>query len=285
MTSDLQSIRIVDSARMMLLNKENTSADLNSAKSTDSNSSEPGIILSHSPRTTTNGGLGIVGGAATSTSSASSSPTASPKSSSLLLSQHLLELNQMRPHSHPHSSPPYKFFQDNSSSFYQTRPLLNGADLTEFKLNVQLKEKQQPPAPSETSEEVVVDGNDDVAEDSSSQPQNHNNNHNNPVSADQVCPEKQKCCDLSISQVLPVDLTRTTTTTTPRKLAFSVENILDPTKFTGRKEGGGGGCDNFDRNNNHQTSKYTMNGSFSSAGGGGGEMGLRNDEESSQTGE
>lgn len=39
----------------------------------------------------------------------------------------------------------------------------------------------------------------------------------------------------------------------PRKLAFSVENILDPTKFTGRKDGN---CDSFspnDRNNNNQT--------------------------------
>lgn len=74
-----------------------------------------------------------------------------------LLSQHLMELNQMRP------SPPYKFFQENP--FYQSRQLLNGADLSEFKLNVQLKEKQVreafATASEATSEEVVVDGNDD----------------------------------------------------------------------------------------------------------------------------
>lgn len=87
-----------------------------------------------------------------------------------LLSQHLLELNQMRPLSHQsQSSPPYKFFQDNA--FYQSRPLLNGNDLSDFKLNVQMKEKQTlreafATTTSETSEEVVVDGNDDTAEDS-----------------------------------------------------------------------------------------------------------------------
>lgn len=44
-------------------------------------------------------------------------------------------------------------------------------------------------------------------------------------------------------QVCPVDLTRTIAPTTPntdknscRKLAFSVENILDPNKFCSRKE-------------------------------------------------
>lgn len=82
-----------------------------------------------------------------------------------LLSQHLLELNQMRPHGH--QSPPYKFFQENA--FYQSRQLLNGTDLSEFKLNVQLKDKHQREAfatGSETSEEVVVDGNDEGAEDS-----------------------------------------------------------------------------------------------------------------------
>lgn len=81
-------------------------------------------------------------------------------------------------------------------------------------------------------------------------------------------------------QVLPVDLTRSIdpksddvvvtsqTSAAQRKLAFSVENILDPTKFTGRKEG----CDN-DRNNNERPM-------FAAAYG----AGLRNDEELSQAG-
>lgn len=84
-----------------------------------------------------------------------------------LLSQHLLELNQMRPLTHP-QSPPYKFFQDNA--FYQSRQLLTGNDLSEFKLNVQMKEKEAreafATASEATSEEVVVDGNDDGTEDS-----------------------------------------------------------------------------------------------------------------------
>lgn len=91
-----------------------------------------------------------------------------PKSDGVhLLSQHLLELNQMRPLTH--KSPPYKFFQDNA--FYQSRQLLTGNDLSEFKLNVQMKEKQAreafATASEATSEEVVVDdGNDDGTEDS-----------------------------------------------------------------------------------------------------------------------
>lgn len=68
-----------------------------------------------------------------------------------------------------HQSPPYKFFQDNA--FYQSRQLLTGNDLSEFKLNVQMKEKQAreafATASEATSEEVVVDdGNDDGTEDS-----------------------------------------------------------------------------------------------------------------------
>lgn len=60
----------------------------------------------------------------------------------------------------------------------------------------------------------------------------------------------------------------------PRKLAFSVENILDPTKFTGRKDNN---CDSSsnDRNNNSssQPGLYaSVNGAFG-------------DEELSQAGE
>lgn len=47
----------------------------------------------------------------------------------------------------------------------------------------------------------------------------------------------------ALQQACPVDLTRTIPPTTPntdknacRKLAFSVENILDPNKFCSRKE-------------------------------------------------
>lgn len=85
-----------------------------------------------------------------------------------LLSQHLLELNQMRPHqSLQSSSPPYKFFQDNA--FYQARPLMNGNDLSEFKKNVKEKqvERESFATTSEaTSEKVVVDGNDDGTDES-----------------------------------------------------------------------------------------------------------------------
>lgn len=51
-------------------------------------------------------------------------------------------------------------------------------------------------------------------------------------------------------QTCPVDLTRSMDSKpsiessekeTPKRLAFSVENILDPTKFTGRKQGVNGG--------------------------------------------
>lgn len=86
---------------------------------------------------------------------------------------------------------------------------------------------------------------------------------------------------LNLLQVLPVDLTRTidpktdtNTSNVPRKLAFSVENILDPTKFTGRKDN----CDSHssnDRNNNSssQPGLYTLG------------NGLFGEEELSQAGE
>lgn len=100
-------------------------------------------------------------------------------------------------------------------------------------------------------------------------------NHQNPQFHFNYC---------SPLQVLPVDLTRTIDPKTdvvvgvsavgPRKLAFSVENILDPTKFTGRKEGDN--YSNSDRNNN-QSSKYGPAGTSSGE--------LRNDEELSQNGE
>ncbi|XP_055850747.1 homeobox protein slou [Episyrphus balteatus] len=66
---------------------------------------------------------------------------------------------------------------------------------------------------SETSEELNVDGNEDSNDGSNDTP-----------------------------SVCPVDLTRSVTTNTPtdkeaaKRLAFSVENILDPNKFTGKKE-------------------------------------------------
>lgn len=84
----------------------------------------------------------------------------------LLSQQHLLDLNQMRPQGHLPSSPPYKFFPE--SAFYQSRQLLNGNDLSEFKLNVQMKQSREAfaTASEATSEEVVVDGNDDGTEDS-----------------------------------------------------------------------------------------------------------------------
>lgn len=53
----------------------------------------------------------------------------------------------------------------------------------------------------------------------------------------------------------------TSTVGGPRKLAFSVENILDPNKFTGRNKDGQ--CDSYspnDRNNNNQTIYH--NGSY-----------------------
>ncbi|XP_055907829.1 homeobox protein slou [Eupeodes corollae] len=68
-------------------------------------------------------------------------------------------------------------------------------------------------ARSETSEELNVDGNEDSNDGSNDTP-----------------------------SVCPVDLTRSVTTSTPidkeaaKRLAFSVENILDPNKFTGKKE-------------------------------------------------
>lgn len=112
-----------------------------------------------------------------------------------LLSQHLLELNQMRPHGQqspppPPTLPPYKFFQDNA--FYQSRQLLNGHDLSEFKLNVQMKEKQVreafATASEATSEDVVVDGNDeDGTEDSQQNTVSNKKSSSSPTDSDCKC--------------------------------------------------------------------------------------------------
>lgn len=88
-----------------------------------------------------------------------------------------------------------------------------------------------------------------------------------------LCPQDELTKSTEFPQVLPVDLTRTmdpkseaivntSNVGAPRKLAFSVENILDPTKFTGRKESN---CDNAasnDRNNNSQSLYPTGNDSY-----------------------
>ncbi|XP_059609948.1 homeobox protein slou [Phlebotomus argentipes] len=86
------------------------------------------------------------------------------------------------------------------------------SDISDFGFRIQLGGLHSTYARSDTSEELVVDGNDDM--------------------------ESQDG-----ATICPVDLTRSmdskavciTDKDTPRKLAFSVENILDPNKFTGKK--------------------------------------------------
>ncbi|KAG4080191.1 hypothetical protein HA402_008262 [Bradysia odoriphaga] len=98
-----------------------------------------------------------------------------------------------------------------------TRTITNGKDLSDFGFRIQLgglhTNYARSDTRSETSEELIVDGNDDGS--------------SHEMAATSVC---------------PVDLTRSITSKTEsdkaacRKLAFSVENILDPTKFCSRKE-------------------------------------------------
>ncbi|GAB0098518.1 slou [Sergentomyia squamirostris] len=91
------------------------------------------------------------------------------------------------------------------------RSMLNN-DISDFGFRIQLSSLHNNYARSDTSEELVVDGNDDM--------------------------ESQDG-----ATICPVDLTRSmdpkavciTDKDVPRKLAFSVENILDPNKFTGKK--------------------------------------------------
>ncbi|XP_055679266.1 homeobox protein slou [Lutzomyia longipalpis] len=91
------------------------------------------------------------------------------------------------------------------------RTMLNN-DISDFGFRIQLGGLHNSYARSDTSEELVVDGNDDM--------------------------ESQDG-----ATICPVDLTRSmdskavciTDKDVPRKLAFSVENILDPNKFTGKK--------------------------------------------------
>ncbi|XP_055384988.1 homeobox protein slou [Condylostylus longicornis] len=94
------------------------------------------------------------------------------------------------------------------------RSITNSRDLSDYGFRIQLGGLPAANyARSDTSEELIVDGNDEE-DDSRSQ------------EAPSVC---------------PVDLTRSVITSTStnkesKKLAFSVENILDPNKFNGKKD-------------------------------------------------
>lgn len=185
-----------------------------------------------------------------------------------LTHHHLRPSLQHQPH-HPHhlhhhgltAQQQYQFFQENP--FYHTRHLLNGKDLSDFKIGIhQMKDnltKEPYATASDVSEEVIVDGNDF---------QDSNHHPTTTVRPILICPRLRFNSNvvvlppISPTKVLPVDLTRSIEAAKPdddqtgiidkdaqKKLAFSVENILDPNKFTGRKEH----CDSLagsDRNNN-----------------------------------
>ncbi|KAL9694874.1 hypothetical protein quinque_014159 [Culex quinquefasciatus] len=87
-------------------------------------------------------------------------------------------------------------------------------ELSDFGFRIQLGGLSANYARSDTSEELIVDGNEDSSQDATS-----------------GCPvDLTRSMDSSSAK----SLTGSEKETAPRRLAFSVENILDPTKFNGK---------------------------------------------------
>ncbi|XP_055607140.1 homeobox protein slou [Uranotaenia lowii] len=100
--------------------------------------------------------------------------------------------------------------------FKIARSISNGKELSDFGFRIQLGGLSTNYARSDTSEELIVDGNEDSSQDAAS-----------------GCP-----VDLtrSMDSGSAKSLADSDKETTPKRLAFSVENILDPHKFTGKHQ-------------------------------------------------
>lgn len=127
--------------------------------------------------------------------------------------------------------------------FKLARSMTNGRDLTDFGFRIQLGAFQTNYAHSDTSEELVVDENNELS--SSATPLSDNPTvsfilHFTCTRENLLNFQIQFHYISIMCQVCPVDLTRTipveTNKETTRKLAFSVENILDPNKFCSKKD-------------------------------------------------
>ncbi|XP_062539772.1 homeobox protein slou [Armigeres subalbatus] len=98
--------------------------------------------------------------------------------------------------------------------FKIARSISNGKELSDFGFRIQLGGLSANYAHSDTSEELIVDGNEDSSQDAAS-----------------GCPvDLTRSMDSSSAK----SITSSEKETTPKRLAFSVENILDPNKFNGK---------------------------------------------------
>ncbi|XP_055617962.1 homeobox protein slou [Toxorhynchites rutilus septentrionalis] len=127
--------------------------------------------------------------------------------------------------------------------FKIARTIGSAKELSDFGFRIHLGGLSTGYARSDTSEELIVDGNEDSSQDATS-----------------GCPvDLTRSMDSSSAK----SLSGSEKETTPKRLAFSVENILDPNKFNGKyNQNGGVSCSN---NNNNNSSSQNNNSNHHSA--------------------
>ncbi|XP_053698413.1 homeobox protein slou [Sabethes cyaneus] len=123
--------------------------------------------------------------------------------------------------------------------FKIARSITNGKELSDFGFRIQLGGLSSNYARSDTSEELIVDGNEDSSHDATS-----------------GCP-----VDLtrSIDSSSAKSLATSDQEITPKRLAFSVENILDPNKFNGKQNQNNNNCSGINHNNNNNNNSTSQN--------------------------
>lgn len=150
---------------------------------------------------------------------------------------------QLPQHTHPQLQHPFavKYPPENASSpdleierFKIARSISNGKELSDFGFRIQLGGLSANYAHSDTSEELIVDGNEDVSQDATS-----------------GCPvDLTRSMDSSSAK----SITSSDKETTPKRLAFSVENILDPNKFNSKlNQNNNNNSININNNNNNNS--------------------------------
>ncbi|XP_058468243.1 homeobox protein slou [Malaya genurostris] len=128
--------------------------------------------------------------------------------------------------------------------FKIARSISNGKELSDFGFRIQLGGLTANYARSDTSEELNVDGNEDSSQDATS-----------------GCPvDLTRSMDSSSAK----SMTNSDQETTPKRLAFSVENILDPNKFNGKHNQINNNSSNINNNNtdssqNNNSSNHSTN--------------------------
>ncbi|XP_058840060.1 homeobox protein slou [Topomyia yanbarensis] len=128
--------------------------------------------------------------------------------------------------------------------FKIARSITNGKELSDFGFRIQLGGLSTNYARSDTSEELNVDGNEDSSQGATS-----------------GCPvDLTRSMDSSSAK----SMTNSDQETTPKRLAFSVENILDPNKFNGKHSQINNNSSSINNNNSSSQNNNSNNHSANS---------------------